>query len=74
MNTKNISIALKCKNILGESCFWDFRNNSLFWSDIEGKKIWKLDNKNQSFNFNLSDRAGFILPRKNVIVRFVKFS
>jgi len=65
MNTKNISIALKCKNILGESCFWDFRNNSLFWSDIEGKKIWKLDNKNQSFNFNLSDRAGFILPRKN---------
>ena len=64
MNSKDVSTALICKNILGESCFWDPRINSLIWTDIEGKKIWKLNEKNQSLDYNLPDRAGFILPRK----------
>ena len=48
MNSNDVSTALICKNILGESCFWDPRINSLIWTDIEGKKIWKLNEKNQS--------------------------
>jgi L-arabinonolactonase len=64
MSSKDVSTALICKNILGESCFWDPRINSLIWTDIEGKKIWKLNEKNQSLDYNLPDRAGFILPRK----------
>ena len=64
MNSAQVSTVVQCKNILGESCFWDPRDKCIWWTDIEGKKIWKLDHKNQSFEFNLPDRAGFILPRK----------
>ena len=70
-----VSIALDCKNLIGESCFWDSKENCLIWTDIEGKTIWKLDESNQSFKFNLPDRAGFILPRKKdgFIIGFPKF-
>ena len=52
MNINKVSIALDCKNLIGESCFWDSKENSLIWTDIEGKTIWKLDESNQSFKFN----------------------
>ena len=64
MNKAKVSTILKCENLLGESCFWDPRYNCLVWTDIEAKKAWMLDDNNQSFVFNLPDRAGFILPRK----------
>ena len=61
---KKASLVLKCKNTIGESCFWDPRDNQLWWTDIEEKKIWSLNEDGHSKVFNLSDRAGFILPRK----------
>ena len=66
INFKKIFIALvlKCKNTIGESCFWDPRDNQLWWTDIEEKKIWSLNEDGHSKIFNLPDRAGFILPRK----------
>ena len=65
MINHQVQTALNCQNLIGESCFWDHRDNSLWWTDIEGKKIWNLDGKNQSTVFNLPDRACFILPREN---------
>ena len=75
MNNYKVSTALKCQNIIGESCFWDPKENCLTWTDIEGKTIWKLNQSNQSFKYNLPDRAGFILPRKKdgYIIGFPKF-
>ena len=75
MNKSKVTTILKCKNLLGESCFWDPRYNCLVWTDIEAKKAWMLDDNNQSFVFNLPDRAGFILPRKKegFIIGFPKF-
>ena len=75
MNSAQVSTVVQCKNILGESCFWDPRDKCIWWTDIEGKKIWKLDQENQSFEFNLPDRAGFILPRKKdgFIIGFPKY-
>ena len=75
MNKLKVTTILKCKNLLGESCFWDPRYNCLVWTDIQGKKAWMLDEYNQSFEFNLPDRAGFILPRKKegFIIGFPKF-
>ena len=75
MNKAKVSTILKCENLLGESCFWDPRYNCLVWTDIEGKKAWMLDDNNQSFTFNLPDRAGFILPRKRegFIIGFPNF-
>lgn len=75
MNKFQVSTVLKCENLLGESCFWDPRYNCLVWTDIQGKKAWKLDENNQSLEFNLPDRAGFILPRKKegFIIGFPNF-
>ena len=49
MNSAQVSTVVQCKNILGESCFWDPRDKCIWWTDIEGKKILKLDDKNQCF-------------------------
>ena len=75
MNKFKVLTALKCENLLGESCFWDPRYNCLVWTDIQGKKAWKLDDSNLSLEFNLPDRAGFILPRKKegFIIGFPNF-
>ena len=75
MNKFKVSTVLKCENLLGESCFWDPRYNCLVWTDIQGKKAWKLDESNKSLEFNLPDRAGFILPRKKegFIIGFPNF-
>ena len=75
MNKYQVSTILRCLNLLGESCFWDPRYDCLVWTDIQGKKAWMLDKTNQSYQFNLPDRAGFILPRKKdgFIIGFPKF-
>ena len=75
MKNYQVSTALKCNNLLGECCFWYSKENSLIWTDIEGKAIWKLNEDNKSFKFNLPDRAGFILPRKKegFVIGFPKF-
>ena len=64
MNKLKVTTILKCKNLLGESCFWDPRYNCLVWTDIEAKKAWMLDDNNQSFVFNLPDRAGLFFQGK----------
>ncbi len=68
MNTLDtkVDLVLDCKNEIGESCFWDPRDNQLWWTDIEGKKIWCIDENKNSKKFNLPDRACFILPRKEL--------
>jgi len=53
MNKLKVTTILKCKNLLGESCFWDPRYNCLVWTDIEGKTIWKLNENNQSYKFKI---------------------
>ena len=63
-SNNKVVLVLKCKNTIGESCFWDPRDNQLWWTDIEEKKIWSLNEDGHSKVFNLPDRAGFILPRK----------
>ena len=75
MNKAKVSTILKCENLLGESCFWDPRYNCLVWTDIEAKKAWMLDDNNQSFVFNLPDRAGYKIKKKKegFIIGFPKF-
>ena len=62
--TNIIHTFLECKNTIGESCFWDPRDNSLWWTDIQEKKIWCINENKKTKFFNIPDRAGFILPRK----------
>lgn len=61
----NASLHVDCKNTLGEGCFWDPRDNCLWWTDIEEKRIWRLDRQGATKSYSLPDRAGFILPCEN---------
>lgn len=54
-----------CKNSLGECCFWDPRDKRLWWTDIEGRSIYRLNSDDTVVEFPLPDRAGFVLPRQD---------
>ena len=66
---KNI---INCKNKIGESCFWDPRDNHLWWTDISSQKILKLNPDNSVTYYELPERACFILPRmsKGFVIGF----
>ena len=68
---KNI---INCKNKIGESCFWDPRDNRLWWTDISSQKILRLNSDNSVTYFDVPERVCFILPRrsKGFIVGFPK--
>ena len=53
-----------CRNALGECCFWDPRDDCLWWTDIERSCVWRMDAGRNAIRFNLPGRAGFILPRQ----------
>jgi sugar lactone lactonase YvrE len=57
-------IFLDCKNSLGEGCFWDPRDNCLWWTDIEASCVWQADMQGKAKRYILPGRAGFILPRR----------
>jgi L-arabinonolactonase len=53
-----------CRNTLGEGCVWDPRDNSLYWTDIEERRIYRLAGEGIVITFELPERAAFLLPRK----------
>jgi L-arabinonolactonase len=56
--------AVDCRNILGESCAHDPRDGSVYWTDIEGHRIWRLPpSSGQAESFAMPDRVAFIRPR-----------
>ncbi len=52
-----------CRNTLGEGCVWDPRDESLYWTDIQESRIFRLGPDGATTTFSLPERAGFILPR-----------
>ncbi|MFH5070379.1 SMP-30/gluconolactonase/LRE family protein [Enterobacter cloacae complex sp. 2024EL-00215] len=60
----NATCLIDAQNTLGEGCVWDPRDGSLYWTDIEESRIYRLDSHQQLSTFSLPERAGFILPRK----------
>ena len=65
MSNRYASCIVDCRNTLGEGCVWDPRDESLYWTDIEGKSIWRLLSDGAVASFALSDRVSFILPRRD---------
>ena len=61
----NARLMVDCKNTIGECCFWDPRDDCLWWTDIQQCRIYRLSNEKDVTIFNLPDRACFILPRIN---------
>jgi len=53
------------RNALGECCFEDPRDGCLWWTDIEGKQVFRLENEKELTTYPLPDRACFLLPRES---------
>jgi xylono-1,5-lactonase len=53
-------------NTLGEGPVWDHKNNLLYWVDILGNGIYKLEPKSGKVShWKTSEHVGFILPCEN---------
>ena len=63
MNTSATLVA-DCRNMLGECCFQDPRDDALWWTDIDSSRVWRMDADRRTRSFVLPGRAGFILPRR----------
>ena len=50
------------KNVIGECCFQDPRDDCLYWTDIESCRIFRLSPDGSVEEFVLPGRAGFVLP------------
>ena len=57
-------LVFDCRNEVGESCFWDPRDGALYWTDIESRIVFRRNAAGRIRSFDLPERAGFILPRR----------
>lgn len=57
--------AVDCRDTLGEGCLSDPRDGSLYWTDIEGRRLHRLASNGETTTFPLPERAGFVLPRRD---------
>ena len=49
---------------LGNAASRNPRDGCLWWTDIEGSRVWRMDPDHRTSSFVLPGRAGFILPRR----------
>lgn len=59
-------LEFKSSSLLGEGAFWDFKNQKLYWVDIEGQKlhIYNPDSKVNE-TFSTPSRIGTVVPINN---------
>ncbi len=62
---QNARLLVDGRNALGECCFEDPRDGCLWWTDIEGKQVFRLAHERELTTYPLPDRACFLLPREN---------
>ncbi|MFD2054884.1 SMP-30/gluconolactonase/LRE family protein [Mesorhizobium calcicola] len=64
MRIHHASTAFDCNNLLGEGCYWSALDHSLWWTDIEGKCVFRWDDHGKAGALRqLPDRAAFVFPR-----------
>ncbi len=57
------ALAYKSDALLGEGAFWNHLNNTLYWVDIEGRKLHIYDPERQSDRFLATEsRIGTVVP------------
>lgn len=63
---RNANLLFDAKAILGEGPVWDYKNQSLFWVDIEGYKLYQhnpISGKNRHWVFD--EMIGAAVPTQN---------
>lgn len=60
----SVSLAAPVRNTLGEGCLWDSRTQTLFWVDVEGCSIHRLEPKTGTLErWVLPERVGSVALR-----------
>jgi len=68
-------LVLDCRNHHGEGVFWSARDERVWWTDIEGRKLWSFDSgTGVSAYHDMPDRVCCFAPRADggLIVAFPK--
>ncbi|ESX98400.1 hypothetical protein X753_31205 [Mesorhizobium sp. LNJC399B00] len=64
MRLHHARAAFDCHNLLGEGCNWNALDQSLWWTDIEGKCVFRWDDNGKVAAVRqLPSRAAFVFPR-----------
>lgn len=66
---------LDCKNLHGEGIFWNPQDSCVWWTDIEGRKLWQHHPETgDSQSYDMPDRVCCFAPRQSggFIVAFAK--
>ncbi|MER9151807.1 SMP-30/gluconolactonase/LRE family protein [Mesorhizobium opportunistum] len=64
MRLHHAHTAFDCHNLLGEGCSWSASDQSLWWTDIETKSVFRWDdNSGGAAVRRLPNRAAFVFPR-----------
>ncbi|RWA77944.1 MAG: SMP-30/gluconolactonase/LRE family protein [Mesorhizobium sp.] len=64
MRLHQANTAFDCNNLLGEGCNWNALDNTLWWTDIEAKCVFRWDDHRKVAAVRqLPDRAAFVFPR-----------
>ncbi|MER9548373.1 SMP-30/gluconolactonase/LRE family protein [Mesorhizobium sp. M0322] len=64
MRLHHARTAFDCHNLLGEGCNWNALDQSLWWTDIEGKCVFRWDDHGKVAAMRqLPNRAAFVFPR-----------
>ncbi|BCG97472.1 MULTISPECIES: SMP-30/gluconolactonase/LRE family protein [unclassified Mesorhizobium] len=85
MRLHHARTAFDCHNLLGEGCNWSASDQSLWWTDIEAKSVFRWDDKRRVAAVRqLPNRAAFVFPRarggfvlgfpKSIVVTDLTFS
>ncbi len=64
VQTGTARCVVECGNTLGEGCVWDPRDASLYWTDIEESRVYRLGSEGDTTVFEMPERVAFILPRR----------
>lgn len=52
------------RDILGEGLLWSARENALFWTDILGRKLWRMRLENEQItHWDMPEAIGWIIER-----------
>jgi L-arabinonolactonase len=43
LTDSSVSLLVDCRNLLGESATWCEQSRALYWTDIEGARLWRYD-------------------------------
>jgi sugar lactone lactonase YvrE len=63
---KKAALEFKINSQLGEGAFWDYKNQKLYWVDIEGKSLHIYDPKTKiNKTYQTPSRIGTVVPINN---------